>query len=223
MKKIGTHTKNLDRPEVVISFKGKIVANLVAGAAALPLHPSQLTASSLTRVGATADEWAHFCVLSLRLRPYRGTTAITAEQTFGFCGGAQDTPPATGPTIAELKNSVVLSPFQTVFEHEVRPTKIDLAGPLAWYKTVPGAADVTEETPGYICIAGSLTETYSMEVWVTLGFKTALSALNTPEAKVLQERLRYLRMLEMGQTFRSAAPTGSTRAYSVPGSGRNPV
>ncbi len=80
----------------------------------------------------------------------------------------------------------------------------ELAGPLPWYKSIRGAADTTEEIPGYLCGAGTGTETFIVECVGSYEFKTSVAPANTPEFLQLRKKLRDLRIAEE-QNRRKAA------------------
>lgn len=168
-----------------------------AGAFSTPLSP---TTVGSTRAAAAADEWAHFRVKRLRFRLHP-SVAATVPQAFGYVGGIQDTPPATVATVCELLPSCFISlnttangNKQTVPTEWVNVPKPDLAGPLPWYKSIPGGADATEEAPGLLVGAGTGTENLYIELRGVFEFKTSVAPANTPlvlelKAKVREERV----------------------------------
>ncbi len=162
-------------------FHTQFSSVLVSGANAQPFAPT----NTITPRGSTeADSWAHFRVRSLkfRLHPNGKTLAV------GFCGGVQDTPPGTIAAVMELLPSAYITSSTTTLPGWTKVPAKDLAGPLPWYKTVAGSADATEEAPGFLCVAGTGTDTFELELMGVLEFKTAVATANTP----LQSHLRAL-------------------------------
>ncbi len=72
-------------------------------------------------------------------------------------------------------------------------SKEDLAGPLPWYKTIPGTAGATEEAPGVVCLSGSGTEPFTLEMRGVMEFKTSVATGNTPSAVKLAAMRRQER------------------------------
>lgn len=175
----------------VYPFHTITITNLVAGALGILVQPS---AGLSPRLLNEADNWAHFRVKTLmfRLHPLN---AVTNLQVVGYVGGVQDTPPASVADVMQLLPSTPLGGRTTVASDWVRVPKADLAGPFPWYKTIPGAADPTEEAPGAIIVAGSTTDAFQLEIRGVVEFKTAVSATNTPLARELAGRIREERML----------------------------
>jgi len=144
------------------------------------LNPSDLTTYS-TRLLAAADEWAHFKVLKLRFRMHPTPSGVTANQAMGWVGGVQDTLPGTFTQVGELLSSCFLAGETTVPTEWVECSGAEISGPLPWYKSVSGAADATEEAPGYFVVVGTGTETFNAEIRGILQFKTSISTANTPK------------------------------------------
>jgi len=160
-----------------------------------------------------ADAWAHFRILSLKFRLHANET-ITAMLAAGYVGGIQDTPPTTFPNTSELLPCCFRGIAQTVPSDWVHVPRKDLAGPFPWYKTIPGAADATEEAPGSIQIVGSATSAFSIEMVALFEFKTAVSTGNTPlevqiRQKIREERRQRADMLERDRLLKtmSVVPT----------------
>lgn len=145
-------------------------------------------ASVSPRALIEADTWAHFRVRSFSFRIHPSGTL--GPLVAGFQGGIQDTLPATIAQVSELLPSTVLGTAATVPSEWVRVSKEELAGPLPWYKTIPGTADATEESPGIVCLSGGASEALVLEMRGTFEFKTAVSALNTPMFANMRMRLR---------------------------------
>lgn len=195
-------------------FHGAAGKALVAGAANFALNPNALSFVA-SRLLVEADVWAHFRVRSFEFRLHHGAT--TGDMAAGFVGGVQDTIPATVTQICELLPAVYYGVTYTKPSDWVRVSKKELAGPLPWYKTVPGSADPTEELPGYICLAGASTDTLIFECRGVLEFKTAVSSSNTPAMVKLREEMRKERVREeqiaarkgLLRVLSSAAPTAA--------------
>jgi len=142
-----------------------------------------------------ADCWAHWRVRNFAFRLHPVAATSTTTQLAGFCGGVEDTTPATVAAIGELLPSVVMTADQTIPSEWVRPSKGELSGPLPWYKTILGTADATEESPGTLCFIGGLTEILNLEMRGIFEFKTAVATANTPMARnaiimLREERVR---------------------------------
>lgn len=162
---------------------------LVAGSFVFLLNPA-----AFPRVLAEADAWAHFRVRSLRFR-LLPTSPITGAQVIGYVGGVQDTSPTTLVQVSELIPSAGKGVGQTVPTEWVVVPKMDLAGPFPWYKTVVGAADATEESPGLVTIAGTGTDAVISEYRGVFEFKTSVATANTPLALSLRKRIHEERTL----------------------------
>lgn len=158
---------------------------LAAGTFAQQASPSGLG----NRVLAEADGWAHFRFRELRFRLHPAP-GITTNQAMGFVGGSQDSPPTTVLQIGELIPSTVVSGRATGPSEWVSVAKSDFAGPLPWYKSINGAADVTEETPGNFVLAGTATDAILFEIRGVIEFKTSVSTGNTPLARQAAALLR---------------------------------
>jgi hypothetical protein len=114
----------------------------------------------------------------------------------GFVGGVQDVPPATVAAVGELMPAVSMPAggTQTVPSQWASSSKSELAGPFPWYKALNGAADTTEEAPGLLVFAGTSTQAFNYEFFVTFEFKTAVDPANTPAALALRRELTVLRL-----------------------------
>ncbi len=176
-----------------------LTPQLAANAAFVSLNPSALGAWS-TRLADLADSWAHFRVLNFRFRIHRGS--LTGRLTVGFCGGVQDTLPASASAIMELLPATVYESTYTKPSDWVKIAKSELRGPFPWYKSIAGAADATEESPGVFClIGGAAADITTVEVVGEFEFKTAVAPANTPAAV----ELRRLALTERRQITRDAA------------------
>lgn len=171
--------------------------------------------TSFPRVLAEADGWAHFRVLRLKFRLHC-LASTTGVQVAGYIGGVQDTGPSTVSAVSELIPSTVITSRQTTPSPWVNVSKSDLAGPFPWYKSVPGAADPTEESPGAVYIAGDgATDAFAVEFAGVMEFKVAAATANTPQEIKLIAELRLLRQKvhkekRREDLLRVLAPPGST-------------
>jgi hypothetical protein len=165
-------------------------ANFTAGSQNFLLSPNAFVSS---RGLIEADAWAHFRVkaFAFRLHPVNASTVLQAA---GYVGGIEDTQPSSVVQIGELLPSTALADGTTVPTEWVRPSKAELAGPLPWYKTIPGTADPTEESPGIVCVAGGTTELFIIEMRGLFEFKTAVAVANTPAALQAVKLLREERV-----------------------------
>lgn len=154
---------------------------------------SPFTPSIFPRLAVEADAWAHFRVtrLSFRLHP---TSPKTVAQAACFIGGLQDTPPGTFSAISEVLSSVVNAVGSTAPSEWCHVQKSELAGPFPWYKSVAGAADSTEESPGSFQVVGTGTETFTLEFRGIFEFKTAVATTNTPVALAARQQLHMERV-----------------------------
>ncbi len=164
---------------------------LLQGTAAANVYQFNVQPSSNfgTRVVVEADVWAHFRVknLKFRLHPSAGSGSAAA----GFVGGVQDTLPGTLAQVSELIPSVFTSTDSTVPTEWMTPSAAELAGPFPWYKSVPGGADVTEESIGSMAVwTSGATDVFYLEMRGVFEFKTSVATGNTPAqlARVLAER-----------------------------------
>jgi len=205
----------------IVSIHGFGVAALVGGASNAQVSPSGLTAVS-SRLLAEADSWCYFRVRSLKFRLHNSGSAN--DFAIGFVGGAQDTLPATLATVMELLPSTYFSHNYTRPSDWVVVSGSELAGPFPWYKSVNGTADTSEEGPGYICIAGTTTQTFYYELYAVFEFKTAVAPANTPLARqavqaVVAERRELALRRERDVLLRalaSAPPAASPKQPWVP-------
>ncbi len=161
------------------------------------MNPASLP-GSFSRVLSAADVFAHYRLRSLSFRVLPTATPVTV----GFVGGVQDTLPSTAPQILELLPSQLCTAATTVVMPWVKVSKEDLAGPLPWYKSVNGAADATEESPGAMVLNHTASAAYNVEIQGVYEFKTAVATANTPvqlaarrEVHVARQREALLRVL----------------------------
>ncbi len=200
--------KNKNSDSALLPFHALLAGTLSTGVASANLNPTGISARVLTE----ADGWAHFRVKSLKFRLHPAASTAGGDQAIGYVGGVQDTLPGSVAQLADLIPSVHQSQNSTVPSDWVNVPSADLAGPLPWYKTIPGTADSTEEAPGVIRIAGSGSDTYAAELRGVIEFKTSVATANTPaEAKLLSD-LRALRAAKAAQMHREAI----VRAFASP-------
>jgi hypothetical protein len=173
-----------------------------------------LTPALFPRVGTEADAWAHFRVKKLAFRHLKHLSTLNGPQVAAFVGGVQDSPPATVAAASEVLSSAYLGEFQTVHSEWVHVTKAELAGPFPWYKTVAGAADPSEESPGYFSVVGPGSDSFYIEFRGTFCFKVSLATANTPVALDARRRIREERVANVVRAERdvllkilSTAPT----------------
>ncbi len=145
------------------------------------------------RAATEADAWAHFRVRSFKFRLHP-TGSVANDQVAGYIGGVQDTAPTTIATAGELLSSCLLAGDATVPTEWCSPSKSELAGPLPWYKSVAGAADPTEESPGIFTVVGTGTDVVLFELRGVFEFKTSVATANTPLARAAHEQLRRERL-----------------------------
>ncbi len=172
-------------------FHGTAIVSLSSGVGSFALSPAGMAAVGVSRPLAEADNWAHFRVRKLSFRVHKGS--ISASTAVGFCGGVQDNVPATQLTILELLPSTLQETAYTVPSNWVHVEAKDLAGPLPWYKSVPGAADPTEEAPGIMALAGGTSDFPTVELVGVLEFKTPVAPVDTPVMRALRSEIRRAR------------------------------
>jgi hypothetical protein len=133
-------------------------------------------------------------VKALSFRLLKNAT-VNGPQVAGFLGGVQDNPPTSVAQLGEVIPSCYLGNLQTVNSEWIRVPKADLAGPFPWYKTIAGSADPTEESPGYIVVVGTGTDTFYVEFRGVFTFKVSLATANTPVALEARRKIREERRL----------------------------
>jgi hypothetical protein len=173
-----------------VPFHSVINSALAAGVASFSGSPSSGISS---RAGTEADAWCHYRILKLRFRVLP-SAATPVQTSAGWVGGIQDTPPTTLAQIGELLPSTILGAGQTAPSEWITVPPNDLKGPLPWYKTIPGTADATEESPGALVIAGTGTNIYLLEVRGVYEFKTSVNTGNTPAELALRDKIRKERV-----------------------------
>lgn len=141
------------------------------------------------RAGTEADAWAHFRIKSFKFRLH-ATGGVSNDMAGGWVGGVQDTPPATVAAVSELIPSCILSGDTTVPTEWVTVPRKDLSGPLPWYKSIAGAADPIEESPGALIVAGAGSDVAGIEYKGVFEFKTSVGTGNTPLQRKLHAQLR---------------------------------
>lgn len=196
----------------IIPFHTYSHANLVASTNQILVQPS---ASLSPRCFAEADAWAHFRVKMLKFRLHPFTR--TGDLLVGYVGGVQDTSPASLTQVGELLPSAILGMTATVPTEWVNVTGSELAGPFPWYKSVPGTADPTEESPGVIVLYGGGTDGFTLEIKGVIEFKTAVATGNTPLErerilKCREERVLGIRAAERDRILKVLAPAAAITA-----------
>ncbi len=184
--------KRAARDGCIVPFHTVNQASLVGGFYSITASPTGMS----SRLPSEADTWAHFRLLSLEFRLHaKGINAATGAQAAGYVGGLQDTPPSTIATLCELLPSCYLAaPTQSVPTEWVKVSQADCRGTFPWYKSIPGAADATEEAPGALVVVGTGTDSFCIEFRGVVEFKTAVNPGNTPAAVALRSRVREERV-----------------------------
>lgn len=197
----------------VMPFRNVILAAVSSNVSNTLLSPN---AALSPRMFAEAEAWAHFRVRKLKFRLHP-RNATTNDQAAAFLGGVQDTLPTTVAIGVELISGVFSAGDSTVPTNWVSVPRSQLAGPLPWYKTIPGTADATEEAPGYLVVqSGGATDNYALEVVGEFEFKTSVNTANTPLARnariaVVEERVRLGQLAAKERLLKVlATPTSST-------------
>jgi len=182
---------------------------------AINVNPTGLS----TRMLAIADNYCAFRLRALKFRLLPNTN-VTNNINVGYVGGVQDTPPTTEAQIMELENAVTLavgtSSAASVPTEWVKVPLNELAGVFPWYKTVPGAADVTEELPGQIIVrCNGTSQLANLEIRGVMEFKDPLDAGNTPvlsdlKLKIRAEVSRIAADKKRDELLKTLSLTGST-------------
>lgn len=198
-------------PNMRFVFRLYNTTALAAGVTTVSLIPGNFVGS--TRMVAAVDGYAFFRIRRLRFRLHR--TADTNLQVAGYIPGNPNTLPSTVTQMGELMYGTTLVPSYTQPSQWVSVGKRELAGPLPWYKTVPGTDPLDFEAPGSIQILGTSTGAVLFEMEGEYEFKEALSTGNTPAIAELVRRERALRRQEVENATRAKL----LRALSTPGAG----
>lgn len=203
----------------LLPFHGVSTNALVGGQFTFPVSPNGLS-SIVSRVQIEADGWAFFRLRSFKARIHRIST-IASIQTVGYVGGVQDVLPGSTSEVGSLLPSTVLAANATLPTEWIVPSKLEMAGPFEWYKSLPGMADPTEEAPGVLVICGATTEAFCVEIRGVIEFKTAVSTVNTPEILGLRNMLRDLERKErLRRQKESLAPQATAVSQPVVTSSR---
>jgi hypothetical protein len=205
-RKMGSGAKD----SALIEFHLLVNSTFTSGLFGLTMSPTALSTFS-TRMVAEADLWAHFRVRALKFRLHPMASTVNNNQAAGFVGGVQDVTPGTVPLVCELIPSTFLSVESTVPTEWVSVSKKDLAGPLPWYKATTGSADATEEAPGVVCVVGSSSEAFILEMRCLVDFKTAVAPANSPVALQARAMVRAER-----QRLERERQARSVRALLIP-------
>lgn len=193
-----------------ISFHNAFIGALAVGAFNAPVTPNSSVISA-TRLLSEADGYAHFRVRKLAFRLHPSSSAV-ASIAVGFVGGVQDTIPQNFTQVGELLSSTVLGGKAVVPTGWVIPSRAELAGPLPWYKTVPGTTGATEEQPGFLVLGGTSADPFTLEVRGVIEFKTGVATGNTPEEVAALAALRRARV----ETAQRRAREGLLSVLSLP-------
>jgi len=106
----------------------------------------------------------------------------------------------------EVLNSTIMSANDTVPQEWSVVPALELAGPFDWYKSIPGAADVTEEEPGLLIVTGAVAaDPFLLETFGVFQFKVATSTGNTPEELRLVAELRAIALARAQARARASA------------------
>lgn len=176
---------------------------VLTGSLASGVFSTLIQPSAFPRIALEADVWAHFRIrkLAFRMLPTSPSTVIMAA---GYVGGVEDTAPGSFAQVSELITSCIKGVGQTVPTNWVRIPKVDLSGPFPWYKSLPGTADPTEESPGQLSVVGTGTEAYAIELKGVIEFKVSVNSANTPAALAARRILREERVRAQVERERTA-------------------
>lgn len=186
-----SNNRSARRDSTVLPFHvTQTITQAAGGAFSINANPTGIGGPVLIE----ADTWGFFRFKRLRFRMLRTSTAITTTNAGGYVGAVQDTPPATVQSVMNLLPSVLLSNITTVPTSWVNVLRQDLTGPFPWYKSIPGTADPTEESPGMLVFAGAAGDIFQLEIEGVIQFKTMMSAGNTPSELQARQLLRDARI-----------------------------
>lgn len=174
----------------LLAFHCLVSTTAASNSVAVSVSPSGLAAFS-TRLVTAAEQWTKFRVLSLKFRSHPTATALSV----GYTSGIQDANTFSG-NIALME--MIPAAFQAAVRVDpteyVRVQKIDLVGPLPWYKSLTGGADATEEAPGQLVVrTAGASDAVLIELRGVMEFAGSVPPANTPEELALVRKLFQLR------------------------------
>lgn len=175
-------------------FSMLIVATLSSGAASINVSPnSTISARSAT----VADTYSLYRMKSFRFRLHRAST-LSSAQVACYVPGIADIPPSTLSNAAEVLYHVMMMPVYTIPSKWCHVPLSELRGYQPWYKTIVGTPDPAAEILGVLAIAGSGSDTYSLEIAGCFEFKSPIASANTPAMQaayrlIREERIRLAR------------------------------
>ncbi len=188
------------KDQVAIPFHFLNLNSAAATVFYVPCNPQNLS----SRMASEADAWSLFKLTKLRFRLHPRATTSGGSVAGGYYGTVADTPPATQAQVMELLASTYLSYQQTKPSDWVNVSPKELAGPFPWYKSIPGAADATEEQPGSLafCTSGA-TDLLAVELEGVCVFRDSIATANTPLMVSLQLKMREERARAAAERRRS--------------------
>jgi hypothetical protein len=156
----------------VVPFRSVAGMGGASTTAATPLQPS-----TFSRVGAIADAYDLFRVTKLRFR----ILPNAAVASLGWYPGINDTAPANTANFGENVYATIISASATAPSPWVDVPPAALRGMFAWYKSVPGTLDPSEETQGNIYnLSTAAAGTHLYEVEGIFEFKGPVNTGATP-------------------------------------------
>jgi predicted enzyme related to lactoylglutathione lyase len=175
------------RDNIEEEFSVLAAVTLAAGANNVAMNPSLAS-----RLSALADAYEFYRLRKLKFRVHPNGTQSNMVAAV-FQAGVVDTAPTTVLQCSEGVNSTFNGSRATVPSAWCEVAPEDLKGAFPWYKSVQGTPDTSEEIVGYIYLAGSTTESISLEVRGVMEFKQSIAPANTPMEVELRARLRQER------------------------------
>ncbi len=174
---------SIRRDSCRIPFRFLRMGTLVAGVDAMTLSPTAVS----TRLTTESDAWSLFRVIKFKYRFHPNGVGTAC----GYAAGIIDTAPSTIAQVMELLPSTYMDNTQTCPGDWIALSPSECHGAFQWYKTVPGAGtDPGLEYPGVLYFAGTLVETYNLEIMGEYEFKDAIAAANTPSVVALRRKIR---------------------------------
>jgi hypothetical protein len=179
-----------------VPFHHVVSAALSSGSANVAIRPSS------GNLGAASAMYTAFDLYRLRKLRFRllPNTSMGTAQVAGFYPEAV----VTNPTIAngsDCIDSCYVNNDMTVPSRWVNVPAVRIKGQVDWYKSQPDAGDIDLEDAGNICVSGTTTETYYLEVEGLWEFK------NPNNPAITLERIKDQVRAEMKETLLSSKIT----------------
>jgi hypothetical protein len=189
---------------------------LTAGSGNLALTPALLG----TRLGVIGDGFEEYRLTALKYRLHPGGAAVKGGdcQVASFYPGIVDsTSSLTATAVSEVVYSTIMGARATTPSAWGVVPRAVLSGPFPWYKTIASTLDASEETQGYMLIAGNGSDSYQLEAAGVMEFKGSSATANTPMALVDIRRRQRERLLQVIAGQEPSSPVLSKNLPKQPG------